>query len=157
MGMAMTLQDYLEELDVTYDLVEHPRKYTSLEIADTAHLPAGRLAKGVLVRGDNGTLTLAVIPSDRMVDLDSLNERLARPVTLASEDDVGRVFDDCDSGAVPPVGNAYAVHVLLDQRFDAKPEVYFEAGDHEELVHVSGDEFSRLMAGAERGPFSRAV
>lgn len=156
MGMAITLQDYLEELDVAYDVVEHPRQYTSLGIADTAHVPAGRLAKGVLVRGANGTLTLAVVPSDRMVDLDRLNERLTTPVTLATEEEVERVFDDCDLGAVPPVGNAYAVRVLLDERFDAKPEVYFEAGDHEELVHVSGEEFSRLMGGAERGSFSRA-
>ncbi|PIW25786.1 MAG: hypothetical protein COW30_18360 [Rhodospirillales bacterium CG15_BIG_FIL_POST_REV_8_21_14_020_66_15] len=157
MGIAMTLHDYLDEMDVAYGVVDHPRRYTSLGIAHEAHVPAERLAKGVLVRGANGVLTLTVVPSDRMVDLDRLGRKLPGPLMLASEDEIARVFDDCDSGAVPPVGNAYAVRVMLDERLGGDADVYFEAGDHEELIRVSGDEFLRLMGGAEQGSFSRTL
>jgi Ala-tRNA(Pro) deacylase len=36
-------------------------------------------------------------------------------------------------------------------------DVYFEAGDHEALVHVTGEDFLRLMADAPRGEISHHV
>lgn len=157
MGIAITVRDYLEELDVIYDIVEHPVSMTSIGIAHQAHLPANCLAKGVLLKDENGTLSLAVIPSDRIVDLERISETLGHEAELASETDVAKRFDDCDLGAVPPVGNAYALHVLLDERLTKEDEVYLESGDHHGLVHVTGDEFRRLMGGAESGVFSREV
>jgi Ala-tRNA(Pro) deacylase len=35
--------------------------------------------------------------------------------------------------------------------------VFFEAGDHQQLVHMSSDQFADLMAGAEQGHFSRRM
>ena len=49
MGIAVTVRDYLEELDVVYDIVDHPVRMTSIGIAHQAHVPANRLAKGVLL------------------------------------------------------------------------------------------------------------
>ena len=36
-------------------------------------------------------------------------------------------------------------------------QVFFEAGDHEDLVQVSGDEFERLMTGAQRGHYGHTI
>ena len=157
MGIAITVRDYLEELDVVYDIVEHPVSMTSIGVAHEAHLPANSLAKGVLLKDENGILSLAVIPSDRTVDLGRVSEALGHKAELASENDVARRFDDCDEGAVPPIGNAYGFRVLLDERLAKEDEVYLEAGDHHGLVHVKGDEFRRLMGGARNGAFSRAA
>lgn len=33
-------------------------------------------------------------------------------------------------------------------------DIYFEAGDHQALVHVSGSEFLKLMANTLRGQIS---
>jgi len=41
-----------------------------------------------------------------------------------------------------------------DQSLVDTPDVYFEAGDHQALVHVSGSEFLKLMANAPRGQIS---
>ena len=157
MGIAITVRDYLEELDVIYDIVEHPVSMTSTGIAHQAHLPANCLAKGVLLSDENGVLSLAVIPSDRLVDLERIGEALGHKAELASEIDVANRFDDCDPGAVPPIGNAYALRVLLDERLMKEDEVYLESGDHHGLVHVKGDEFRRLMGGAKNGAFSCEV
>jgi len=157
MSMAVTVRDYLEELEAVYDIVEHPYSATSIGTAKRAHLPPERLAKGVLVKDKNGILTLTVIPSDRSVDLERLNETLDHNVELAGEDEVIEKFDDCDPGAVPPLGNAYALRVLLDDRLLTQDQVYFESGDHRRLVHVNGEEFRRLMGGAQNGAFSRAA
>lgn len=155
MGMAMTLHEYLEEMEAEYNLVDHPHRETSLEIAKTAHVRADRLAKGVLMRDEQGILSLVVIPSDRRVDLASIDKLTQHHMGLATDHDVEQVFDDCDPGAIPPMGNAYALRVMLDRRLANQPEVFFEAGDHEELVRMSGDEFRRIMGGAMHGDFSR--
>lgn len=157
MGVAITVRDYLEELNVIYDIVEHPVRKTSIGIAHQAHVPANCLAKGVLLKEENDTLSLAVIPADRIVDLKRISETLEHKAELASETDVFKKFDDCDQGAVPPIGNAYALRVLLDERLTKEAEVYLESGDHHGLVHVKGDEFRRLMGGAKSGAFSREI
>ena len=157
MGVARTVREYLEELNVIYDIVEHPVSKTSIGIAHEAHLPARSLAKGVVLKDENGVLSLAVVPSDRAVDLECISKALEHKAELASESDIARNFDDCDEGAIPPIGNAYALRVLLDERLTKEDEVYLEAGDHRGLVHVKGDEFRRLMGGARCAAFSRAA
>lgn len=32
--------------------------------------------------------------------------------------------------------------------------IYFEAGDHERLVHTTGDDFQRLLGGVRHGYYS---
>ena len=98
-----------------------------------------------------------MVPSDRIVDLERISETLGHRAELAAESDVVKKFDDCDSGAIPPIGNAYALRVLLDERLTKEDEVYLESGDHHGLVHVKGDEFRRLMGGAKNGAFSREL
>jgi len=34
---------------------------------------------------------------------------------------------------------------------------YFEAGDHDHLIHITGKQFHELMASAERGEFNQHV
>lgn len=41
-----------------------------------------------------------------------------------------------------------------DQSLVDAPDIYFEAGDHQALVHVIGSEFLKLMANAPRGQIS---
>jgi Ala-tRNA(Pro) deacylase len=44
---------------------------------------------------------------------------------------------------------------MIDEAVDEQPEVYFEAGDHQHLVHMTQAEFFRLTSGAPRARFSR--
>ena len=37
------------------------------------------------------------------------------------------------------------------------PDIYFEAGNHEELVHMSGAQFRALMKGADLGEFGARI
>jgi len=73
---------------------------------------------------------------------------------LASEEEVSSLFADCDIGAVPPIGSAYDVPVVLDESLDDASDVYFEGGDHKTLVHVSGPNFRSLLKDARIARFS---
>jgi len=154
MAIARTIQEFLASHDVDYELVEHPRSVTSMRTAQAAHIPGERLAKSVLLEDDTGYL-IAVIPSTHRVDLGKLHLQLKRRVGLAVESEVAELFGDCDRGAIPAIGEAYRIEAIVDDTLLHQPDVYFEAGDHEALVHMSGKEFSLLMAGLRHGGFTR--
>jgi len=155
MAIAITLQEYLEHEGVSYDVVAHAPTGASSHTAAIAHVPGDQLAKSVMLEDEDGRYLLAVIPASHYVDLGELHRQFNKQLGLASEDDVGAMFDDCELGAVPPIGDAYGIDVILDDSLEDCPDVYFEAGDHTGLVHVSGEDFRQIMALARHGRFSR--
>lgn len=154
MSIAPKLQQYLDEVNADYDVIEHQPTKSSMETARASSVPAQQVAKAVLLDTDEDYL-LAVLPSDRRVELSELRSELGRKPRLASEDEIQNLFSDCDVGAVPPAG--YGIKVIVDDAIDQQPDVYFEAGDHASLVHMKHDEFSRVMRGARHGQFSESV
>jgi len=153
MAIAEKLRIYLKKHEAKYALRRHPHTGSSMETAEAAHVPGDCLAKGVVLKDAKGFL-LVVVPSDYHVEPDRLNHQFKREMTMAEEDELTTLFPDCEAGAVPPVGFAYGVDTVWDTSLGDKESVWFEAGDHESLVQVSGRQFHELMAPAERGQFS---
>ena len=158
MAIASSLEDYLRQREVSYKVVTHPHSEHSMETAEKAHVPGDALAKGVLVKDDDGYL-LVVVPSDYHIELESLQKLLKQEVAMVDEATLGEVFGDCELGAVPPIGMAYGVTTIWDptSSLGKLDEVFFEAGDHQSLVRMSGVQFHELMAPAERGEFSHHI
>ena len=156
MTIAPTLQKYLADHEVAYDLVPHQPTESSLRTAEACHVPGDRLAKAILLR-DPTTYWLAVVPASRRVRLPDLKEEIGEPVDLANEGEVSEVFHDCARGAIPPVGPPYRLDVIVDESIEQQPDLYFEAGDHQTLVHVSQSECARLSPQARHGRFSAQV
>ena len=153
MAMSKTLKDYLTAQGVDYSVRSHPRTADSSHTAQATHVPGDRLAKAVMLEDDDGYV-MAVIPSSHRVSLGQLHHRLDRRLGLATETELEALFPDCDLGAIPPLGAAWGVETCVDEAILEQPEVWFEAGDHEALVRVSGSQFRALMAGATAGHFS---
>jgi Ala-tRNA(Pro) deacylase len=153
MAIAATVQRFLEENSVGYELVPHPHTGSSHETAEAAHVSEDHIAKAVMVR-DAAGYAMVVVPASNWVDVEHLRKELNREVHLATEEDFVRLFSDCEAGAVPPLGPAYAIETFLDQALLSLANVYFEAGDHEHLVHTTGDDFQSLLAGVRHGYFS---
>ena len=153
MTIAASVQDCLSREGVRYDMIAHERTRDSNHTAQAAHIPGDRLAKCVMLEDDKGYL-MAVIPASHKVDLGAVHRQLNRALGLAIDRDLVELFKDCEPGALPPLGLAYGIDVILDQSLVHAPDIYFEAGDHQALVHVSGSEFLKLMANAPRGQIS---
>ena len=156
MAIAMTLRDYLDKEHIEYDVIEHAHTHCSSETAQAAHIPGCQLAKSVLLEDESGYL-MAVIPSTHRVQIGRLHKQLNRNLGLATERELNMLFDDCETGAIPPLAQAYGIDVIFDDAICMNPHVYFEAGDHAELIHVSCDDFQTLMANAQHGRFSKHV
>jgi Ala-tRNA(Pro) deacylase len=82
--------------------------------------------------------------------LSLVHDLLHRPLETAPEMDLQVVFADCEFGAVPALGAAYQVDTIVEESLRSQPEIYFEAGDHEELIAVSGADFELLL---EKSPY----
>lgn len=155
MSVARMIQDYLAQERIAYEVVAHPHTLTSMATAAAAHVPGDRLAKGVVVEDDRGYI-LAVLPSTHRVQLGMLGQQLHRhPLRLGTEAALKGLFGDCELGAVPPIGGAYGLPMVVEEDLAAQPEIFFEAGDHEHLIHLTQGEFIRLVADAPSGHFSR--
>lgn len=153
MGIATTLRDYLESRGIAYEVVEHPHTNSAMRAAQAAHVPGDQVAKPVLL-GDDHSYLLAVIPATHRLELDRLNQMLSRSLEMLPEDEIEATFADCERGAIPPIGEAYGVDVVIDPVLMHQPDVYFESGDHEHLIHVNGEIFRDLMAHAPRAHVS---
>jgi Ala-tRNA(Pro) deacylase len=153
MAIAISLAQYLAGHGVKYDVVEHPQTATALESARTSHIPLERLAKAVLLKADHG-FVLAVLPASGHIQFDRIREQLGPDVDMASEEQIEALFHDCEPGAVPALGPAYGLKVIIDDSLTNEPEVYFEGGDHASLVHVSGSTFRQLLCDARHARFA---
>lgn len=153
MTIAPRLKEYLNSEGIAYDVVSHPRTYTSNEAAQAAHVSGERVVKAVVIHHELGFF-VAVVPTTHRIDLGTLQDLMGTRLGLAAEAEVGELFDDCDLGAVPPVGAAYGIDVVLDESLADVPEVYFEGGDHTTLIHASSDAFQSMVKDARRGQFS---
>ena len=155
MGIAITLAQYLAERGVKYDVVEHPHAVTALESAKTSHISLNRLAKAVVLKGKDGFM-LAVLPASGHIQFSQLCKQLGADVDMANEEQIESLFHDCEPGAVPALGDAYGLKVIVDDSLASELEIYLEGGDHASLVHVSGSAFQQLMAGARHARFTES-
>lgn len=151
MGLALSLQKFLDGRGVPYDVVAHERTLRSETTAEASGVPEDNLAKGVLIRRREGYV-LAIVPASRHVGLAEVGSWLDQPVALATEAEVAKIFGDCELGAVPPVAGAYGLPAVMDDSLEGFNDIYFEAGDHRTLVHLNGHNFHRLMLEVPHAP-----
>ena len=149
MSLAKTVNYALALTRVDYDILRHHHSATSMAAARSAHVEPSSLAKAVVLKDQIGPL-LAVVPASEQLDLERLRQLLRRPaLDFIPEDQLDQLFYDCEKGAIPPLGPDYRVPTVIDRRLRDLSDVYFEAGDHEDLVHVDQTSFRTLMRGAE--------
>jgi Ala-tRNA(Pro) deacylase len=154
MPIATRLKWYLDASGIRYEVLPHPHSSSSQETARQAHVPAERLAKPVLLEDERGYV-MAIVPASHRVDLERLNQQLHRELELAREREIADLFHDCERGAMPPLGGPYRVPTVYDDALSSSSEIYFEAGDHEDVVHLRGQDFLRLLEGSLHGSFSQ--
>ena len=152
MAIATSVKQYLDSQHIPFEVLEHAKSASSAQTALMAHVPDDHIAKGVLMKDEAGFL-LAVIAGDQWLDRNRLAEELGRDLHLASEEEIGHLFSDCDLGAVPPLGVAYGIDMVFDEDLGNLSKVYFEAGDHEHLIMVDSEHFQKLMRGVRHGHF----
>ena len=156
MGMSTRLKWFLDSRGIRYEVVPHMHTSTSRETARVAHVPADRLAKSVILEDERGYV-MAIVPASCRVSLEALEVELNRRLELATEEELHEIFRDCELGAVPALADPYGIPAVVDHSLWDLADVYFEAGDHEDLIHLTGSEFQRLQQHALTARFGQRL
>lgn len=155
MGIPRSVDRFLGEAKIPFDVTTHPHTATSWQTAEAAHVSGRRLAKAVVVKNrKDGRYFVALLPAENRLELKWLKEDYRMEPELASETDLASLFPDCDPGAVPSFGQAYQMTTIWDERLGRQPELWCEAGDHEHLVHLDFEAFHNIFGGQPHGVIS---
>lgn len=145
MAICERLRNRLTEDGTPYEVLTHREVFTAQEVAQSAHVPGRELAKVVVLRDADGAHLLAVIPASKRLDLDRAHRVTGRSgLAFASEDDMKRLFPDCQVGAMPPFGKLYGLPMFVDPCLLEDHTIYFQAGNHCEVVGMPREDFEHL-------------
>ena len=158
MSISTRVSSYLDSRDIRYEVVKHGHSNSSISTALAAHVPPGTIAKAVVLEDDEGRQLMALLPAHYKISLHKLRDQLnVLDLKIVNEDQVYKMFNDCDPGAVPAFGQAYNMNTVYDETLNQLVDIYLEGGDHETLIHLTHKQFEKLMGDTKHSRFSGEV
>jgi Ala-tRNA(Pro) deacylase len=152
----MCIREYLQSQRVPFAILLHRPAPSSTRLARSVAMPGHWVAKAVLLRADD-CYVLAVLPSTHRIVLECLPEVLrAHDVRLATEDEIERIFVDCERGARPPFGRLYGVRTLVDASLAEQDDIVFEGNNRHEGLWMRYSDYE-AMEGPDRASFATAI
>jgi Ala-tRNA(Pro) deacylase len=147
MAIVERLQRLLDRVDAKYDVITYATAFTAQQVAHNAHVTGRRLAKVLVMRDDAAQDFMVVLPAYRQYDPIAMREATGRQgLRLENELELQRLFPDCELGAMPPFGQLYGLPMWVDRCLAREPDIFFEAGNHHELVHMRWGDYAQLAA-----------
>ncbi|HTI40161.1 MAG TPA: YbaK/EbsC family protein [Vicinamibacterales bacterium] len=145
MSRTITIPEFLREAHVPYTVVQHPPAFTARSEAAATHVPARNWAKVVTCFID-GEPVEAVVPAASVVRLDRLLDLAGgEAVRMADEDELQRLYPDCEVGAMPPLGPLYGQTVFVDAALASQSELVFNAGTHRDAIAMRWNDFVKMV------------
>jgi Ala-tRNA(Pro) deacylase len=145
MPILRKLQDYLDAQRIKYQVLTHSTAYTAQEVAQFQHVPGKMMAKVVMVKTENGTPVMLVLPASHKVDFAALRQVLGERAELEQEREFRDLFPGCETGAEPPFGNLFTIDTVVDTALAQDEEIVFNAGSHWQTVRMRYDDYARLV------------
>jgi Ala-tRNA(Pro) deacylase len=146
MALNERLRCFLEGNKIGYQTLPHREALTAREVATQSHVPQRQLAKVVALEEHGGSRLMVVLPAACRLDLTALKHAAGRhKLSLVREEEMTRLFPDCETGAMPPFGNLYGLPVYVDDCFPRGGDIVFQAGNHYEVVRMAYADFARLV------------
>ncbi len=140
----MDLVKLLKENQVKFELRHHPARYTAQEVAAAEHITGEDVAKVVLVRA-GGDFAMCVVPATYVLDMAQVKEAAgAEDVALATEEEIAKIFPDCEIGAMPPFGKPYGLTLYVETSLAEEDRILIPAGTHEDSVLLAWEDYARL-------------
>ena len=146
-GPLESLQVWLTEGDVDFDVHEHDEAFSATSTALAEGVDVRTFAKVVGVATDDGRSALLVLDADDRLDLAKACLALDAPhVSLLSEAAFATLTPGCLPGAVPAVGSLFGLPMIVDLAVRDRAEISFNAGTHRHSVRVDRRAWERAAA-----------
>jgi len=145
MSLNPRLQRLFERTHASYALIPHREVFTAKEVAQVSHVAGRSLAKVVIARDTVDADLMVVLPAGQQFDQGELHRVTGRTgFVLENEAELARIFPDCEVGAMPPFGPLYGLAMYIDPCLLENGILYFQAGNHHELVRMRSEEYQRI-------------
>ncbi|OGP03512.1 MAG: hypothetical protein A2Z91_07165 [Deltaproteobacteria bacterium GWA2_38_16] len=142
MSIARVLRGLLKEHNVCYETIYHGSSYTAQQLAHSKHIPGQNVTKVVLLKDPNEFI-MAVLPACYKVDFSAMKRILGcDELRLATEEEIRKLFPDCEIGAMPPFGEAYHLKVYADEALSKDEYITFSAGTHREAIQMKYEDWA---------------
>ena len=140
----MKVVEFLESSSADYELTQHRPTFTAQQMAAEEHVPGMAVAKPVVVQADDDYY-MCVLPACCKIDLDKLKQLLnVKELALATEDQMAKLFTDCELGAEPPFGHLYGLATIMDKTLEVDEYIVFQAGTHDKAVKMNMGDYKKL-------------
>ena len=153
MSLNRKLQELMDRHGPHYEIVPHRETVTTHEAAQSTHVSGRNVAKPVVMRDAAGFDFMVVLPASLHLDPRIVHHVTGRAgVRLEDEQELHRLFPDCDLGAMPPFGHLYGLSMVVDPcLLEDHDEIWFQAGNHHELVRMRVEDYERLARPFQAG------
>ncbi len=149
MNIPATVRNYLARKGGQYRGYKAPAGVPLAEALRAAQVPAQKLARCVVLKEGNNYL-MAIFPVTHRLELDTLNGNARRNFAPCATEDLAKLLPDCAPAAVPPLGAAYGIKMIVDRTVDEWDEVFFASGAEHLYLRASAEDFRALTEGALR-------
>lgn len=166
-----TLKSYLNERQAAYAIepwafssqfsAEIPGEVQERIPADIRHVreassataDSSPFARTVPLADERG-IVLAVLPSDRVLDINALCGKLGRDLYPLTTSRAQALFQNCEEQSWPPFAKAYGVQAIVDVSLYSQLTIRFTPGRRNTLLRMSVQEFQRIMEDVPLARFS---
>jgi Ala-tRNA(Pro) deacylase len=140
----MNVAEFLHTEHVPFEVLPHRNAYTAQHLAHTLDVPGDNVAKTVLLNVD-GKFVLAVLPATHQVSLSMLEDCLhADCAQLATEEELAKIFPDCERGVAPPFGTRYGLTTIVARSLTDDERIVFEGNSHSEAICLRYYDYAKI-------------
>lgn len=148
MIIAASIKKLLDSSKYSYRALHHKR-VSSLEAAASLLNINLKQVITAQVLADKAGAILIVYPLGRKIDLQLCKQGLRRDLTVIPSINTNRIFNDCEAGSWPAIGQPYNIEVILDKSIKQLDTVYFASGSHTSLLQMSIGAYLQLNSRAK--------
>jgi len=154
MAIPKTMQQYFRQAQIEYQLIRHPRTANPIQAAESSRISLNQFISAHVYQGED-KLVMAVTTLHRVIDVGQLSRLMKQTLQPLSPQALFLLFKECECGVHPPIGMHDHVEMVIDPKVRQLSKVYFEAGNHTEVMCVDGKAYQQLTEQALWAPFSR--
>ena len=157
MAISISFNEFLTNHHIDYELVEHRFTKSSYDSSCSAHLPSAEVAKAIILQCSDGSYLMSTLSVGHKLSIAQVNQLTGKHYHLLSETRLSELFPDCEQGAIPSIGEAFSLDMLIDEGLLQTKQVYIEAGDHRHLIKIEQQQFANILANVSHGKISGAA
>lgn len=152
--IASSVEEFLSCHAISYDILSHVPTQSLGQAASRLNISPYEFARAVVLQNDE-SICMAVLPLNYILDFSALHEITKHKLKPVSVQTLGRIFPDCELGAIPPLGMAYGLETVVDNSLYNADHVIFEAGRHSSLVRIDHEGFLKLTKLAKHADIAK--